>query len=55
MRLNGKAQIMKYIGRYTNIEVGAAFIADAIKRTPALKETRSYIEWAAKHKDLELS
>lgn len=46
--------IMKYMDR-NNIEIAAAFMSDATKRTPALKETRSYIEWAAKHKDLELN
>lgn len=48
------AAIMTYMDR-NDIEIAAAFVADAIKRTPTLKETKSYIDWAVKHKDLELT
>lgn len=46
--------MMTYLER-NDIEIQAAFIADAGKRNPAIKETRSYIDWAVKHKDVSLS
>ena len=48
------AAIMQYMDR-NEIETAAAFVSDAIKRCPSLKETKSYIDWCVKHRDLEIS
>lgn len=45
--------IMKYMARNT-IEIAAAFVTEAGVRNPKIKETKAYIDWSAKHKDLAL-
>jgi len=47
------AAIMTYLNR-GSVEMTAAFITDAAKRNPAVKETKAYITWATDNKDLEL-